>query len=323
LSEAVEAIVVGRVGVDLTPSSPGTSLADADAFVRAVGGFAGNVGTGLARLGVRTAVVSGVGDDGHGEHVRAFLEGEGIDVEGLTVRPGARTQVAFFEVWPPDRFPVSFYRPAPAPDTLLEPADLPADALARAPLVIVSAALLAAEPARSTTLRLLADRRGSRVARPASWTILDLDWRPTLWADPGEAPAIVARAARLAEVLIGSDDEFAAARLDPAAVLDAGPTLVALKHGPGGVSAVTCDGRQTVSGIPVDVVCGLGSGDALAAAFAAGLLRGLEPVGALERGNAAGALVATRLFCSAAMPTPNEIDWLLAARAVHHEEARA
>ena len=76
----IEAIVIGRVGVDLTPATSRTTLAAADAFVRAVGGFAGNIGTGLARLGIRTAVVSAVGDDGHGDHVRSFLAGEGIDV---------------------------------------------------------------------------------------------------------------------------------------------------------------------------------------------------------------------------------------------------
>ena len=76
----IEALVIGRVGVDFTPASPRTTLAAADTFIRAVGGFAGNIGTGLARLGIRTALVSAVGDDGHGDHVRTFLAGEGVDV---------------------------------------------------------------------------------------------------------------------------------------------------------------------------------------------------------------------------------------------------
>ena len=133
----IEAIVLGRVGVDLTPSSPRTSLAEATSFLRAVGGYAGNVGTGLARLGVRTAVVSAVGDDGHGQHLLSSLVHEGIDVTHVAIRPGTRTQVAFFEAWPPDSFPVSFYRPAPAPDTLLDGASLPSDDL---PCVLFEAA---------------------------------------------------------------------------------------------------------------------------------------------------------------------------------------
>ena len=316
----IDAIVLGRVGVDLTPATPRTTLADAESFVRAVGGFAGNVGTGLARLGIGTALVSAVGDDGHGDHVRAFLAGEGIDVGPIVTRPGSRTQVAFFEVWPPEHFPVTFYRLPPAPETQLTDADLPAGMLDQAPLVIVSGTLLAAEPARSTTFRVLEDRLASRGQRPVSITILDLDWRPTLWDDPGEAPALIARAVGLSNVIIGGDAEFAATGLHPDVGPDSGagrrPSVIVLKHGGEGVSLVTEDGRRSLPGIAVEVVCGIGSGDALTAAFVAGLLRGLDPWTAVERGNAAGAIVATRLMCSTAMPTPDEIDRLLAQLAV-------
>ena len=307
-----EAIVLGRVGVDLTPATPRTTLAEANTFVRAVGGFAGNVGTGLARLGVATAIVSAVGDDAHGEHVRRFLAGEGLEVGRLVKRPGTQTQVAFFEAWPPDRFPVTFYRLAPAPDTLMTVDDLPLEDLERAPLAIVSATLLASEPARATILEALERRAAHRQARAASWTILDLDWRPGLWANPADAPALIERAARSADVLIGSDEEFAAVGIDVRDALTLGPSLVALKHGSDGASAVSADGRHLIPGIAVEVVCGLGSGDAFTAAFAAGLLRGLTPLAAIERGNAAGAVVATRLMCSSAMPVPVEIDDLLA-----------
>ncbi len=313
--------MIGRIGVDLTPSLPRTSLASAVSFSRAVGGFAGNIGTGLARLGVATAVVSSVGDDGHGQHVRTFLAGEGINVESIVTRLGARTQVAFFEAWPPERFPVTFYRPAPAPDSQMTEADLPTELIERAPLAIVSGALLAAEPARSTTLRLLEGRRASRHLRTTSWTILDLDWRPTLWADPNEAPALVRAAARLADVLIGSDEEFEAAHLQPEVTTGGGPQLIVLKHGPAGASLLAAAGGRRVPGIPVEVVCGLGAGDALSAAFAAGLLGGLDPAVALERGNAAGAIVASRLMCSSAMPTPAEIDQRLGEIAGRPQEA--
>ncbi len=319
----IEAAVVGRVGVDLTPATPRTSLAEAAMFVRAVGGFAGNIGIGLARLGIATAVVSSVGADGHGEHVRTALGAEGIDVGALVTRAGSRTQVAFFEAWPPDDFPVTFYRPAPPPDSQLTLADLPIPILERVPVVIVSGALLAAEPARSATLELLAARSTARTLREASWTILDLDWRPPLWADPGEYPALIERAARLSDVLVGSDAEFDAAGLQPGAALDPSPSITVLKHGRGGVSLLAGGTRRSLPGIPVDVVCGLGAGDALTAAFAAGLLRGLDPAAAAERGNAAGAIVASRLMCSTAMPTPDEIDALLHRQSGARERAGA
>ena len=317
----IEAVVVGRVGVDFTPATPRTTLAAAGSFTRAVGGFAGNIATGLARLGIRAAVVSAVGDDGHGDHVRAFLAGEGIDVGPIVTSPGSRTQVAFFEVWPPVHFPVTFYRPAPAPETQLTVADVPMGLLEEAPLVVLSGALLAGEPARSTALEILEDRRASRDRRPASVTLLDLDWRPTLWDDARVAPALLERAARLSDVLVGSDEEFEAARLRPEANARGGPAMIVLKHGPAGVSLVTTGARRSLPGIAVEVLCGTGAGDGLTAAFAAGLLQGLDPLVAVERGNAAGAIVVTRLMCSTAMPTPTEIDRLLAGLSVEPEGA--
>ncbi|MEA2609546.1 MAG: 5-dehydro-2-deoxygluconokinase [Chloroflexota bacterium] len=317
----IEAVVVGRVGVDLTPATPRTTLAAAASFNRAVGGFAGNIGTGLARLGVRTAVLSAVGDDGHGDHVRTFLAGEGIDVAHILTRPGSRTQVAFFEAWPPDHFPVTFYRPAPAPETQLTVADLPTDLLEQAPAMVLSGALLAVEPARSAAFAILEQRRESSDRRPVSMSVLDLDWRPTMWSDPGEAPAVMARAAGLSDVLIGSDEEFEATQLQPQPDASGGPALIVRKHGPDGVSLVSDGERRRLPGIAVDVVCGIGAGDALTAAFVAGLVRGLDPQLAVERGNAAGAIVATRLMCSTAMPTTDEIDGLLARDALGRREA--
>jgi 5-dehydro-2-deoxygluconokinase len=311
----IEALVVGRVGVDLTPTTPQTTLAAAESFVRAVGGFAGNIATGLARLGVGTAVLSAVGDDGHGDHVREFLTSEGVDVTSIATRPGSRTQVAFFEAWPPDRFPVTFYRPAPAPETQLGDADVPPTLVAETPLVILSGALFATEPARSTVLGILEDRRRSQEQRRVSWTFLDLDWRPTLWEHPDDAPALLEHAAALSDVVIGSDEEFAAARMRPETGA-AGPSMIVIKHGPAGVSLVTERGRHLIHGIAVDVVCGAGSGDALTASFAAGLLRGFDTLVAVERGSAAGAIVASRLMCSTAMPTSDEIDRLLTIASV-------
>ena len=227
----IEAIVIGRVGVDLTPATPRTTLAAADAFVRAVGGFAGNIGTGLARLGIRTAVVSAVGDDGHGDHVRSFLAGEGIDVGPIVTMAGSRTQVAFFEVWPPDRFPVTFYRPRPAAETRLTFDDMPAELLATAPVAIVSATLLAEEPARSTTLRILEERApragdGRRRRRSSTST-----GARACGSTRARRPVSSAQAAELSDVLIGSDDEFAATGLVPVVVPGSGPTSIVLKHG--------------------------------------------------------------------------------------------
>jgi 5-dehydro-2-deoxygluconokinase len=312
-----DAVVFGRVGVDLTPPSPRTTLAAATSFVRSIGGYGGNVATGLARLGAQTALVSSVGDDGHGDHVRSFLGSEGVDVSSVTTRPGIRTQVAFFEAWPPETFPVTFHRSDPAPETLASVDDL-VPAMSAARMAIVSGALLARDPARTAVLAAMERRVGGAAEpRPADgaggrWTVLDVDWRPTLWTSPADAPDLVRAAAHLADVVIASDDELAATRLTPADLLELGVRLVAVKHGSAGSSAVSADGTTDVAGIAVEVVCGLGAGDAFAAAFCAATLAG-EPVAtALARANAAGAIVASRLMCSTAMPTGAEIDALLA-----------
>jgi 5-dehydro-2-deoxygluconokinase len=255
--------------------------------------------------------VSAVGDDGHGRFVRRFLSDEGVDVRWLGTHPTLRTALAFCEAWPPDNFPLTFYREPTCPDWEVRIEDVPIDALAEAPLVYVTGTGLARDPSRATVLGIL-ERRAGR-----AHTIFDLDWRGSLWGD--RAPEYVGLAhigARLADVLMGGDSEFQAAGLTPADALDLGAQIAVAKHGPDGVSIHTRDGEQRVPGLSVPVVNGLGAGDAFAAAFGAGLLAGLPLVEAVRRGNAAGAIVATRLSCSTAMPRAAEVDALLAGATI-------
>lgn len=299
----VSAFVLGRVGVDLYPQQLATPLEDVRGFDKFVGGFAGNLATGLARLGVSTAVISAVGDDGHGRFVRRFLKAEGVDVRWLGTHPSLRTALAFCEAWPPDHFPITFYRTPTCPDWELTTSDLPMELLAGAPLLFATGTGLAREPSRATTLAALAaSKRG----------VFDLDWRPMLWEDAADYPGLVRRAVASSAILIGGAAEFEAAWLDPAEALSLGPELAVVKRGADGVSLVSPAGSHDVPGLRVPVVNGLGAGDAFAAGFGAALLAGLDPLEAARRGNGAGALVASRLACSEAMPTPDEIDALLA-----------
>ena len=104
-ASTTQVAVMGRLCADLYPEQLETPLSEVETFRRFVGGFAGNVATGLARLGVGCTIVSGIGDDGHGEYVRAYLEREGVDCTHLVTHPTLRTALAFCEAWPPDRFP--------------------------------------------------------------------------------------------------------------------------------------------------------------------------------------------------------------------------
>ncbi len=289
----IEAAVLGRVGIDLYPNELSTPLREVRTYTRFVGGFAGNVATGLARLGVRTAILSRVGDEGHGEFVRDWLDGEGVDIRFLRTDPYWPTPPTFCEVWPPDRFPITFYRRPTAPDWQLSPEDFDADEVAAAPLFYATGTGLAQSPSRETTLAALEAHRGT--------TIFDLDWRPSLWDDHDAYPALAAKAAASADIVIGNEEEVEAARLTDVR------TLV-LKRGERGATVVEAGEEVDVPGSPVEVVNGLGAGDAFAAAVGHGLLHGLPLVEAVRRGTVAGGIVASRLACSEAMPRLDELE---------------
>lgn len=289
----IDAAVLGRVGIDLYPNELETPLSEVRTFTRFVGGFAGNVATGLARLGVRTAIVSRVGAEGHGDYVRAWLAGEGVDVRFLATDSYWPTPPTFCEVWPPDRFPITFYRRPTAPDWQLSPEDFDAEEVAAAPLLYATGTGLAQSPSRETTLAAMRAHRGT--------TIFDLDWRAILWDKPDEYPALAAEAAAAADIVIGNEEEVEASEVRDV------PTLV-LKRGERGATVYDRGDETDVPGFPVEVVNGLGAGDAFAAALGHGLLHGLPLAEAARRGNVAGALVASRLACSEAMPRLVEIE---------------
>jgi len=280
------------VGIDLYPNQLETPLREVRTFTKFVGGFAGNVATGLARLGVRAAIVSRVGPDGHGDFVRVWLAGEGVDVRFLATDSYWLTPPTFCEAWPPDRFPITFYRRPTAPDWQLSPDDFDADEVAGAPLLYATGTGLAQSPSRETTFEALRRHRGT--------TIFDLDWRPTLWDDPGAYPALAAQAVASADIVIGNEEEVEAAGVDV-------PTLV-LKRGEHGATVFEQGEETDVPGFPVEVVNGLGAGDAFAAALGQSLLAGLKLVEAVRRGTVAGALVAAQLACSEAMPRLEQLE---------------
>ena len=289
----IDAVVIGRVGIDLYPNELETPLAEVRTYTRFVGGFAGNVAAGLARLGVGVAIVSRVGAEGHGDFVRAWLAGEGVDVRFLATDPYWPTPPTFCEVWPPDRFPLTFYRRPTAPDWQLSPGDFHADEVAGARLLYATGTGLAQSPSRETTLAALRAHRGT--------TIFDLDWRAVLWDEPDEYPGLAAEAAAAADIVIGNEEELEASGLTDL------PTLV-LKRGERGATVYDRGEETDVPGFPVEVVNGLGAGDAFAAALGHSLLQGLPLAEGARRGNIAGALVASRLACSEAMPRLVEIE---------------
>jgi len=301
-----ELITMGRIGVDLYPEQIGVPLAEVRTFRKMLGGTATNVAVAAARLGRRTAVITKVGDDPFGGYIRGALREFGVD-DGFVGTDALRTPLAFCEIHPPDDFPLLFYRQPSAPDLQLTVADIDADAVRGAGIFWVTGTGLSVEPSRSSTLEALTWRDGE--------TIVDLDWRPMFWTEaPGEwMRAAVSRAT----VAVGNREEAGVAvgegePLEMAQrLLELGPRLAIVKLGPRGVLAATAEQHWIVPPIPVDVVNGLGAGDAFGGALCHGLLSGWDVEPIVRFANAAGAVVASRLGCADDMPTAADVEALL------------
>jgi 5-dehydro-2-deoxygluconokinase len=311
---AFDVLTMGRVGVDLYPLQSGVPLAEVRTFSKSLGGSPTNVAVAAARLGRRAAVITKVGADPFGDYVRSALEGFGVDARFVGTHPYLRTPIVFCELHPPDRFPLLFYREPTAPDMTLTVEELDLAAIAQARVFWTTGTGLAEEPSRSATVAALD-------ARPASAiTVHDLDHRPQFWPSEDEAAREARRALARATVVIGNREEAAVATgLDAPteqarALLDLGPALAFVKLGSEGVIVATRDAIETVPGIPVEVVCGLGAGDAFGGAVCHGLLAGWDPARVARFANAAGAIVASRLACADAMPTVEEVEAVLAER---------
>ncbi|MEU8761999.1 5-dehydro-2-deoxygluconokinase [Streptomyces sp. NPDC048659] len=310
-SEPYDLITMGRIGVDLYPLQSGVPLDRVETFGKFLGGSPANVAVAAARLGSRTALVSRTGADPFGRYLHRELAAFGVDDRWVTDVPAHPTPVTFCEIFPPDHFPIHFYRRPKAPDLEIHPHELDLPALRAARALWVTGTGLSAEPSRAATLAALRERS----ARPGDGlTVLDLDWRPALWDDPGEAPPLYKEALRHATVAVGNLDECEVATGERAplaaarALLAAGVRLAVVKQGPAGVLALAADGiLAEVPPLPVEVVNGLGAGDAFGGALAHGLLSGRDLTEVLRRANAAGAIVAGRLACSPAMPYEDEI----------------
>ncbi len=308
---AHDLITLGRIGVDLYPEQLDVALEDVSTFAKSLGGSPTNVAVAAARLGASAAVVTKVGDDPFGRYCRRALRDFGVDDRFVGTHPTLRTPLAFCEIHPPDDFPLLFYREPTAPDLTIAPDELDLDAIRAARILWTTGTALSAEPSRAATLAALAARNGATV-------IHDLDHRPMFWADPAEATRWAREALRFATVAVGNGEEVEVAigTRDPHEAADRllalGPEVAVVKQGPKGVLVATADERTEVPPVPVDVVNGLGAGDAFGGSLAYGLLQGWPPERAVRMANAAGAIVASRLACADAMPTLTELEGALA-----------
>ena len=247
-----EVITMGRIGVDLYPEQIGATLAEVRTFAKSLGGSATNVAVAATRLGRRAAVITKVGNDGFGVYVRRALAEFGVDTRWVGTDPALPTPLVFCEIFPPDRFPVYFYREPKAPDMNVALDDLDLEAIAAAPVFWTTGTGLSDEPSRTATLAALDARRHR------DFTIHDLDHRHHLWRD-GDDPRRWAReAARRATVVVGNTDELEMAtatrdvRIGAAALLELGAKLAIVKRGHEGVYARTANAELTVPPVEIE-----------------------------------------------------------------------
>lgn len=310
---AFEILTMGRIGVDLYPLQAGVGLDQVETFGKWLGGSATNVAVAGARHGRRAGVISRTGQDPFGQFIHAALAKYGVDDRYVAAVPGLPTPVTFCEIFPPDDFPLYFYRWPKAPDLEIYPEELDLDAIRAAGIFWVTGTGLSQEPSRTATLAALKARNGRGIS------VLDLDYRPMFWPSQQEARYWVQQALPLVTVAVGNLDEcetatgerepLAAAR----ALHEAGVELAVVKQGPKGVLAHDRTVSVEVPPVPVEVLNGLGAGDAFGGALCHGLLAGWDIEQVMRFANAAGAIVASRLACSDAMPTAAEVTELLEA----------
>jgi len=323
---AYDLLTMGRSSIDLYANDIGAPFEDITSFAAYVGGSPLNIAVGARRLGLRTALLTAVGDDKVGEFILAFLGREGVDTSFVPVKPGRRSSAVVLGIEPPDRFPLVFYRDNAA-DFALGIDDVLAAPVADAAALEVSGTGLAVEPSRSATFR------AAELAREAGRTVyLDLDFRADQWHDLRAYGVTVRALLPLVDGVLGTEEEFRAAALESQADVriahqqvsapevrgDLGRAMESLrrrspravfvvKRGARGASVHLPDGEAIdAPGFPVAVVNVLGAGDAFAAGLIYGRTRGWGWRESARLGNACGAIVVTRHGCANFMATLDE-----------------
>ena len=306
-----DVITIGRVGVDIYPLQVGVGLEDVTSFGKFLGGSATNVAVAAARHGLKSAVITRTGEDPFGKFVHNELVRLGVSDSFVSSVSGLNTPVVFCEIFPPDDFPLYFYREPKAPDLEIKSDELDLEAIREARIYWSTVTGLSQEPSREAH-HTAWDARGR-----SPLTILDLDYREMFWDSAESAHREVDRALDKVTVAVGNKEEceIAVGETDPHraadALLNRGIELAIVKQGPKGVLAKTADTTVEVPPYFVDVVNGLGAGDSFGGALCFGLLQGWDLEHILRFANVAGAIVAGRLECSTAMPTTDEVDAIL------------
>jgi 5-dehydro-2-deoxygluconokinase len=301
-------LAMGRSSLDLYALEIGAPITEVTGFSAYVGGCPTNVSVGARRLGLRTALLTAVGDDQVGDFVMHFLQQEGVETRFTPRKPGHRTSAVLLTIQPPDRFPLTYYRDNCA-DRELSIDDVRAAPVADSRILFVTGTGLSHQPSREATLFAadLARQNGTPV-------VVDLDYRPDQWAHARAFADVMTELLARADITIGTEEEAMAAggESDLARAIDAlrraGPETLVVKRGGRGATVFEGDRESHVPAFPVRVLNVLGAGDAFASGFLHACLSGASVERAARAGNASGAIVVTRHGCANFMPTQSEVE---------------
>ena len=300
-------LVIGRVGMDLTPTPPGTRTRAAREMMVSMGGSSANIAAGLVKLGCSASLVTCVSDDAVGWYCEDQLDAYGIDRRHVRrVRGEERTSLALVEARVDEHQSV-IYRNNAA-DFRMELADVEAVDYTAFDAVITAGTVFAAEPSRAAAFRAF------ELARAAGLPVIfDVDYRPYSWPSPQVAAEVLSRAGSLSDVIVGNDEEFGfmAGGVDKgfahARALSEAADLVVYKMGHEG--AVTfAGGEELRTGIyEVDALKPTGAGDSFMAGLIASLTEGRPLREAVLRGSACASIVVAKPGCAPAMPDEAEL----------------
>ena len=307
ITNPFDVLTIGRVGIDLYPIQSGTPLDQVESFQKYIGGSATNVAIAAAQHGLRAAVITRTGMDPFGKFIQDELIRLGVSNHYVSNVHNVPTPVVFAEIFPPDNFPLYYYREPKAPDLMIESKELDLDVIKEAKIYWSTLTGLSDEPSRS------AHFTAWNVRNRCAHTVLDLDYRSTLWKYPNSAKVQITNALREVSIVIGNleECELATQESDPqraaSALLDKGVEIAVVKMGPQGVLAKSRNETVHKLPYPVKVLNGLGAGDSFGGAFCFGLLQGWDLERTTNFANMAGAINASRQECATAMPTTQEV----------------
>ncbi len=319
-------VAVGRSSIDLYANDIGAPFSEIKSFAAYVGGCPTNIAVGAQRLGLKTALVTAVGEDPVADFILKFLRDEGIDTQYIPRKQGARSSAVLLGIEPPDRFPLVYYRDNAA-DIQLTIGDVVAAPIAHTRALLITGTGLSREPSRSATLY------AAELACNAGVTVfLDLDFRADQWYDPRAYGVAIRSILPRVDYVIGTEEEVKAATLKEArqvtitysrvsapevdgdldeavrSILDFGTAALVVKRGGRGASVFEAGGaRIDAPGFPVEVYNTLGAGDAFASGLIYGYIKGWDWYKAARMGNANGAIVVGRHGCANFMGYEDEV----------------